>query len=62
MEVLIAIMCSIPVGVALGIFLEHRYGNKLSADNAAAHAALNTATQAVQQAAATVASAVKPSA
>ena len=57
---LIPYLICIAVGIAIGIFIELRYGPKLSAENAAAHAALTQATAAVNQAATAIGNAVKP--
>ena len=57
---LLPYLITFAVGLAVGIFVEWKYGSKLSAENAAAHAALTQATAAVNQAATAIGNAVKP--
>ena len=54
MDVLIAILCTLPAGIALGILIELRYGPKLSAENQAAHVAITQAATAITEAANTL--------
>ena len=49
MELVPYLLC-LAAGFAAGIFIEFRYGAKLSTDNAAVHAALKEATAAVTEA------------